>query len=95
MLAVLIAVCGVCFLVGMLMSWQQGSGIGILPVFWNQGGIGEWYAAMFITGGAIVATLALALLVALRALRSMVAAGTTSASGRRATALTTISKLKS
>ncbi len=86
LLAVLMAVCDVCFLVGMLIAWQLGEGIGSIPLVWAQGGIDSWYIVLSIPGEAIVATLVLALLVALRALRSMVAAGTTSAPAVRAPA---------
>src|SRR5260370_42549855 len=36
LLAVLMAVCDVCFLVGMLIAWQLGEGIGSIPLVWAQ-----------------------------------------------------------
>lgn len=87
LLAVLMAVCDVWFIVGVLITWQLGEGgIGSIPLVWAQGGIDSYYVVLFIPGEAIVATLLLSLLVVLRALRSMVAAGMTSAPALRAPA---------
>ena len=86
LLSVLMAVCDVCLIVSVLIAWQLGEGIGALPIIWAQGANNSWYVVLFIPGEVLVASLVLALLVALRALRSMVAAGTTSAPAVRAPA---------
>jgi hypothetical protein len=89
LLAMLMAICDVWFIVGVLVTWQLGSGLGIvegIPLIWAQGGIDGWYIVLFIPGEVIVATLLLSLLVVLRALRSMVVAGMTADPALRAPA---------
>jgi hypothetical protein len=86
LLSVLMAVCAVCFMVGVLIDWQFGGGLSPIPVLWAPTGYVLPSVLLTIPGGAIVATLLLSLLVALGALRSMRAAGTTASSTLRAPA---------
>jgi hypothetical protein len=77
LLAGLMAVYDLCFLVTILMSWQAGE-MGLfdgIPLIWAHGGIDGLYIVLSIPWEVIVATLLLSLLLAFRALRSMVAAG--------------------
>lgn len=81
----LMAICDVCFMAGVLITWY-GDWFAAYPAVWASGGNDSWHVVFGIPWLAIGATMVLALLVALRALRSMVAAGTTAAPALQAPA---------
>jgi hypothetical protein len=85
LLAVLMAVCDMCFLVTILISGGEGLLSGI-PLIWAQEANHTWYIVLLIPEEVIVATLVLSLLLAFRALRSMVVAGMTADPAVRAPA---------